>query len=101
MALFPNGNQSPSGEKLLVGSVKTVIGHTEATAGLASLIASSQALQNGVIPPNMLFHKLNPRIEPFFEHLEVPTTARPWPAVAPGQARRVSINSFGQFPSQR
>lgn len=98
MALFPDGNPSPTEEKLLVGSVKTVIGHTEGTAGLASLMASSQALQHGVIPPNMLLNKLNPRIEPFFEHLEVPTTARLWPAVAPGQPRRVSINSFGKRP---
>lgn len=96
-ALFPNGNNpSPTRDKLLVGSVKTIIGHTEGTAGLASLIASSQALQHRVIPPNMWFQTLNPKIEPFFEHLEVPTTAgRPWPPVAPGQPRRVSINSFG------
>lgn len=99
MALFPDGNPSPTQEKLLVGSVKTIIGHTEGTAGLASLIASSQALQHVVIPPNMLFNRLNPRIEPFFEHLEVPTTAKPWPPVANGQPRRVSINSFGEYCS--
>lgn len=101
MALFPDGNPSPTQEKLLVGSVKTIIGHTEGTAGLASLIASSQALQHVVIPPNMLFNRLNPRIEPFFEHLEVPTTAKPWPPVANGQPRRVSINSFGEYCSSK
>ncbi|TWU75743.1 putative nrps-t1pks biosynthetic cluster [Metarhizium rileyi] len=82
-------------DTLYVGSVKTVLGHTEGTAGLAGLIASSLAIQNSTIPPNMHFEELNPRIKPFYDHLHVPTTAVPWPKLMPGQARRVSINSFG------
>ncbi|KAK4201201.1 Nonribosomal peptide synthetase 14 [Triangularia verruculosa] len=81
--------------KLYVGSIKTIIGHTEGTAGLASLIGSSLAIQHSVIPPNMHFNTLNPDLLPFYNHLEVPTTAKQWPALEPGQARRASINSFG------
>lgn len=83
------------GQKLYVGSVKTIVGHTEGTAGLASLISSSLALQNRTIPPNMHFNQLNPKLEPFYKHLEVPTSALPWPELLPGQPRRVSVNSFG------
>ena len=87
------------GEPLYVGSIKTVIGHTEGTAGLAGLLKGSLALQHGIIPPNMLFNSLNPSIEPFYESLQVPTEAKMWPTVPEGSPRRVSINSFGKFKS--
>ncbi|KAJ5722336.1 lovastatin nonaketide synthase, partial [Penicillium malachiteum] len=82
-------------DKLYVGSIKTVIGHTEGTAGLASLIGTSLALQNKIIPPNMHFNTLNPKLEPYYHHLEVPTQCIPWKESFPGQPRRASINSFG------
>ncbi|KAL4981859.1 hypothetical protein BDW68DRAFT_196004 [Aspergillus falconensis] len=70
---------------LFVGSVKTVIGHLEA----------SLALQHGLIPANMHFQRLNPAIEPYYKHLVVPTEIQPWPAVPGGGPRRASVNSFG------
>ncbi|KAF1949749.1 beta-ketoacyl synthase domain-containing protein [Byssothecium circinans] len=82
-------------QDLCVGSIKTVIGHTEGTAGIAGLLKCSLAVQNGIVPPNMLLEKLNPRVEPFCDHLRVPKEATPWPAVAEGQPRRASVNSFG------
>nr|A0A089FSA4.1 RecName: Full=Hybrid PKS-NRPS synthetase prlS; AltName: Full=Pyrrolocin biosynthesis protein S [fungal sp. NRRL 50135]AIP87510.1 pyrrolocin synthetase [fungal sp. NRRL 50135] len=81
-------------DSLYVGSIKTVIGHTEGTAGLASLLGTSLALQHGMVPPNMHFNELNPRIAPFYGNLQVPTTAKPWPKLLPGQPRRASVNSF-------
>lgn len=87
------------GEPLYVGSIKTVIGHTEGTAGLAGLLKGSLALQHGIVPPNMLFNSLNPSIEPFYEFLQVPTEAKMWPTVPEGSPRRVSVNSFGKFKS--
>ncbi|EAW07624.1 putative equisetin synthetase [Aspergillus clavatus NRRL 1] len=90
-AFYGNG----ASDTLYVGSIKTIIGHTEGTAGLASLIGTSLALQHGVIPPNMHFNALNPRIAPFYSNLEVPTSAQPWPKLQPGQIRRASVNSFG------
>ncbi|RAH75492.1 uncharacterized protein BO66DRAFT_467184 [Aspergillus aculeatinus CBS 121060] len=80
---------------LYVGSIKTVIGHTEGTAGLAALLKASLALQHGVIPPNLLFQHLNPRITPFYDAVEVPTQAIAWPETSPGSPRRASVNSFG------
>lgn len=78
-------------ETLFVGSIKTVCGHTEGTAGVAAVLKASLALQNGVVPPNMLFEKLNPRIERFSRQLRVPTSPLSWPDTY-GQARRASIN---------
>lgn len=85
-------------DKLYVGSIKTVLGHTEGTAGLASLIGTALAIQNKTIPPNMHFGVLNPKIKPFYDNLEVPTKAIAWPETYQGQPRRASINSFGEHP---
>ncbi|KAL2167663.1 hypothetical protein VTG60DRAFT_964 [Thermothelomyces hinnuleus] len=82
-------------DPLFVGSIKTVIGHTEGTAGLASLIGTCLAMQNGTIPPNLHFKTLSPRVADFCAHLRVPTKALPWPDPLPGQPRRASVNSFG------
>ena len=82
------------GEPLFTGSIKTVIGHTEGTAGLAGLLKVSLALQHGIIPPNMLFNQLNPAIEPFYGKIIIPVQASSWPATG-SQPRRASVNSFG------
>ncbi|PVI03762.1 hypothetical protein DM02DRAFT_696056 [Periconia macrospinosa] len=90
-----NGKTSHGGP-LYVGSVKTVIGHTEGTAGLAGVIKASLCLQNGLIPPNMLLRRLNPDIEQFYSNLLVPTQrVVEWPDLPLGEPRRASINSFG------
>ncbi|KAL2198349.1 BcPKS5, polyketide synthase [Corynascus similis CBS 632.67] len=82
-------------DPLYVGSIKTVIGHTEGTAGLASLIGTCLAMQHGTIPPNLHFNTLSPRVAEYCAHLRVPTKALPWPETVPGQPRRASVNSFG------
>ncbi|KAH9228729.1 hypothetical protein K456DRAFT_1846055 [Colletotrichum gloeosporioides 23] len=82
-------------DTLFVGSIKTVIGHTEGTAGLAAIIKASQALQSGTLPPNRLFNRLNPKIEPYYSNLKILTAAQPWPKLPETGTRRVSVNSFG------
>ncbi|EAW20415.1 non-reducing polyketide synthase pyr2 [Aspergillus fischeri NRRL 181] len=81
--------------RLYVGSIKTVVGHTEATAGLAGLIKASLSLQHGMIVPNLLMQQLNPKIEAFAAQLCIPTECVPWPALPEGCPRRASVNSFG------
>ncbi|RYC64470.1 hypothetical protein CHU98_g1762 [Xylaria longipes] len=102
-AFFGNSNRGqdntealsfPS-KKLLVGSIKTVIGHTEATAGLAGVLKVVWSLKHGLIPPNLHFESLNPKVEPFYTHLQIPTVMMRWPDPPPGEPRRASVNSFG------
>lgn len=89
-------DSSPHTNSLYVGSIKTIVGHTEGAAGVASILKASLALQNGLILPNLSFDRLNPRITPFYKNLRIPTlTAKEWPAPAHGQPRRASVNSFG------
>lgn len=100
-AFFGNKSTTERDEKtktappLFVGSIKTVIGHTESTAGLAGILKVVQAMKNSHIPPNLLLEQLNPAILPFYKHLHIPLKLTPWPALPPGQCRRASVNSFG------
>lgn len=84
-----------SAPKMLVGSVKTVIGHTEGAAGLAGVLKVIRSMQHGCIFPNLHLDSLNPRVEPFCGDLRIPTRAMPWPILQRGQVRRASVNSFG------
>ena len=89
------GSQPVNGNPLYVGSIKTIIGHTEGTAGLAGVLKASLAIQHGIIPPNMLLNSLNPEIKQYYNNLHIPTAATQWPTLPEGVPRRVSVNSFG------
>lgn len=76
--------------------MKTIIGHTEGAAGLAGVLKVLQAMKHGAVPPNLHFESLNPIVQPFYRHLEIPTAVTPWPNSSPGSVpRRASVNSFG------
>ncbi|KAG6354080.1 hypothetical protein INS49_005051 [Diaporthe citri] len=101
----PNNTCGDDGRKLFVGSIKTVVGHTEGTAGLAGILKASLAMQNSLIPPNMLFEELNPNVRPFYTNLRLVTAPEPWPDVAEGIPRRCSVNrsymsTFSKFLQQ-
>ncbi|KAI9157871.1 Polyketide synthase-nonribosomal peptide synthetase ACE1 [Paramyrothecium foliicola] len=95
-ALFANrSNEVTKSGPLMVGSIKSLVGHTEGAAGLAGILKASLAIQNATIPPNLLFNNLNPQIKPFYDNVELVTSATAWPEVGGGVARRASVNSFG------
>lgn len=97
LAFFGKDETSSShqDEPLYVGSIKTVIGHTEATAGIAGLLKAAQALKHSCVPPNLLLDRLNPSVEPFYKNVLIPQKPMPWPKIRDGQPRRASVNSFG------
>ncbi|KAM0274364.1 hypothetical protein ACHAQH_007901 [Verticillium albo-atrum] len=82
-------------QELLVGSIKTIIGHTEGAAGLAGLLKVVLAMHHGLVPPNLHFVDLNPAVRPFYSMLRIPIQTETWPTPPPGQPRRASVNSFG------
>lgn len=84
---------------LYVGSIKTLLGHTEGSAGIAAILKTSLAIQNSTIPPNLLFNQLSDRVAPFYDNLEIAQSAKPWPELALGQVRRASVNSLGKDPT--
>ncbi|KAE8393394.1 putative polyketide synthase [Aspergillus alliaceus] len=80
---------------LYVGSIKTVVGHLEGGAGLAGLLKALLSIKCRTIFPNLLFKELNPKIEPYYHGLQLPTSALPWQKLPAGDPLRASVNSFG------
>ena len=78
---------------LLVGSVKTNIGHTEAAAGIAGVVKAVLVLQHGIVPPHLHLAELNPHIAAAGLPLAVPTVATSLPGTV-GE-RLVGVSSFG------
>jgi acyl transferase domain-containing protein/acyl carrier protein len=86
------GAQRPADRPLVVGSVKTNIGHLESASGVAGLMKVVLALRHGVVPPNLHFDTLTPRVSLRGPAPLVPTATMPWPADA---ARIAGVSSFG------
>nr|APX43996.1 polyketide synthase [Pestalotiopsis microspora] len=79
------------GTPLMIGSVKTNLGHSEAASGLTSIIKVSLAFDNNRIPPTHGVKTLNPKLKLEERNFKVVTEAEAWPR----ELHRASINSFG------
>jgi acyl transferase domain-containing protein/acyl carrier protein len=78
---------------LLVGAVKSNLGHTEAAAGLAGLLKVLLSLRHEAIPPDLHFKTPNPAIPWASLPVAIPTRLAPWPRGP--RVRRAGISSFG------
>ena len=80
-------------QPLLLGAVKSNLGHLEAAAGIAGFLKAVLAVQRGRIPANLGFDKPNPHIP--FDDLRLKVVAEPmdWPGV--DRPRRAGVSSFG------
>ncbi|KNG81069.1 putative polyketide synthase [Aspergillus nomiae NRRL 13137] len=79
-------------DPVYIGSVKSTIGHLEGASGIAGVIKTVMALENGIIPPNTDFQQLNPRIDDVYLRIKVADKQIPWPTDG---LRRASVSSFG------
>lgn len=75
-----------------IGTIKPNMGHSESASGLTAIIKATLALEHAVIPPNIKYAPLNPRIPFESAQLHIPTEPTPWPK---GRDARISVNSFG------
>jgi acyl transferase domain-containing protein len=90
-AVFAPGRAA--GQELLIGSVKTNIGHLEAGAGIAGALKAVLALYHGEIPPSLNYLRPNPLIDFDALRLRVVTQRTPWPLG--DHPRRAGVSSFG------
>ena len=79
-------------DPLIVGSIKSSIGHLEACSALASIIKVVQCLEEAQIPPQKNFRVPNPKID--FQHVQIPNQMTSWPTTDDGN-RRAAVNTFG------
>jgi len=77
-----------------IGSVKTLIGHTKATAGVAGLIKSALALHHRTLPPHANVTRPNQRIADADSPLYLLREAQPW-VTDPQHPRRAAVSAFG------
>jgi len=89
--VFQDGRSPES--PLLLGSVKTNLGHLEAAAGIAGLIKVVLALQHETIPAHLHFKQPNPHIR--WEQLNVKVTAEATPWLSGNTPRIAGVSSFG------
>jgi acyl transferase domain-containing protein/NAD(P)H-dependent flavin oxidoreductase YrpB (nitropropane dioxygenase family)/NADP-dependent 3-hydroxy acid dehydrogenase YdfG len=78
-----------------LGSVKSMIGHTKCTAGVAGLIKAALALHHRVLPPTINVDAPNPKVHFEDSPLYVNSELRPWIAGVEGQPRRAGVSAFG------
>jgi acyl transferase domain-containing protein/acyl carrier protein/SAM-dependent methyltransferase len=86
------GRERATDRPLLIGSVKTNIGHLEGASGIAGLIKLILALHHRQIPPSLNFETPNPHIDFGASKLRVVTHFEPWP-----EERKLALGGVSAF----
>ncbi len=81
----------PADRPLLLGSVKSNLGHLEGAAGIVGLLKVVLAMTHRRVPPSLGFREPNPHID--FTGLRVVTSPTEWPRYS-GTAR-AGVSAFG------
>ncbi|WP_329318621.1 SDR family NAD(P)-dependent oxidoreductase [Streptomyces sp. NBC_01262] len=88
------GRQRPADRPLLIGSVKSNLGHLEGAAGITGVIKTVLSLHHDRIPASLHFHTPNPHIDFAEAGLRVVNEAVPWPGDSRRPAR-AGVSAFG------
>jgi iturin family lipopeptide synthetase A len=79
---------------LLVGSVKSNLGHCELAAGAAGLLKAIAVVSKRRVPATVHFQRLTPLAHVAPDRLRVPVSAEPWPLSSAGR-RLAAVTSMG------
>ncbi|MBT8373208.1 MAG: hypothetical protein KJO34_19745, partial [Deltaproteobacteria bacterium] len=88
------GESGASGRKCALGSVKSMIGHTKASAGAAGLIKAALGLHHKVLPPTLKADAPHPNLDIDHSPFYLNNYSRPWFSEN-GHPRRAGISAFG------
>jgi phthiocerol/phenolphthiocerol synthesis type-I polyketide synthase D len=88
--VFPESDRAAP---LVLGSVKTNMGHLENSAGIAGFIKTVLSLAHGYIPPHLHFNRLTPNASAGSARFTIAAQGMQWPEV--GRVRRAGVSSFG------
>ncbi|MEU2711596.1 type I polyketide synthase, partial [Streptomyces sp. NPDC007205] len=81
------------GDRLLIGSAKTNVGHLEGAAGIVGLLKALLSLHHRELPPSRNFERPNPAIPFDALGLAVQRAVTPWPH--PDRPLLAGVSSFG------
>ncbi|MEU5770112.1 beta-ketoacyl synthase N-terminal-like domain-containing protein, partial [Streptomyces asoensis] len=87
------GTAHEPGRPVMVGSVKTNVGHLEGAAGITGLLKTVLSLRHRLLPASLNYETPNPDIPLDRLNLSVQRTTGPWPAH--GRPLLAGVSSFG------
>ena len=83
------------GNRCVLGSVKSNMGHSESAAGAVGLVKAIVSLRHGVVPPIVGFTQLPDELAAVDTGLVVPQEVTDWPGSDDQAPRRMAVSSFG------